>query len=299
MYDARTTIIQGKIYLGGGTVNDRDDKYGIYCYDPPKDKWIILPPASVRYFGLGKVKNQLVTVGGVKIDAEECTNELYTFNETMRAWQQMMPSMPGATKDPAVLSLESIMVVCSNIEQGDRGTYSTVDVLRSDTMQWYKADQLPMPSAHYSMSMTMIVSEKKCYILGGHQGQIRSNKVFYASLVKDDDNAPENDQIKLTDWKTLCETPSYQPAAVEIAGNLCVVGGRSAATKGNTIKAIYMYSPEKSNTWAYIGDLPAQRSEATIAALSNTSFYVIGGRNAEGCIVKTVFNCTVDGVTQL
>ena len=77
MYDARATVIKGKIYVGGGMVNDYDDKYGVHCYDPQRDKWTTLPSTPVRYFGLGRVRNQLVTVGGMKKD-EMCTNELYT-----------------------------------------------------------------------------------------------------------------------------------------------------------------------------------------------------------------------------
>ena len=290
MYNAHATIIKGKIYVGGGTVNDRDDKYAVHCYDPPRDKWTTLPSALVRYFGLGQINNRLVTVGGIKKD-EKCTNELFTFNEIFLVWQKTLPSMPTATKEPVVLSFESIMVVCSSIEMGNRGIYNEVDILRSDTMQWYKgANQLPR-AARYSMSILMIACEKKCYVLGGHQGQERSNEVFYASLDKDDSDAQEN--VKFSSWKTLQKTPSFQPAAVEIAGNLCVMGGWNAEAKGNTINRIYMYSPERGNTWAYIGDLPEPRSEATIAAVSNTSFYMIGGRDEHGRISKAVYNCTV------
>ena len=201
--------------------------------------------------------------------------------------------MPTATKEPVVLSLELMMVVCSSIEMANRGIYNEIDIFKPDTMQWHKGvNQLP-GVARCSMSMLMIACEKKCYALSGHQGQKRSNKVFYVSLDKD---AQEN-----ISWKTLQETPSFQPAAVEIAGNLCIVGGWNAEAKGNTINRTYMYSPERGNTWAYVGDLPEPRSEATIAAVSNTSFFVIGGRDEHGWISKTVYNCTVesDSIIQL
>lgn len=293
MYDAHTAIIEGKIYVGGGTVNDYDNKYGVHCYDPQADKWTTLPPAPVRYFGLGRINNQLVTVGGMKRD-ERCTDELYVFNERLLAWQQLKPNMPTATKESTVLSLESIMAVYSIVEC-DKGTFSEVNILRLDTMQWYKgANQLPGAPC-YNMSMLTIACEKKCYILGGHKGHERSNKVYCALLEKGNDNTiQENNEIRLNPWKQLRETPSYQPAAAEIAGNLCIVGGWSNHTKGETIKAMYIYSPERDNNWAYIGNLQEPRSEAAIAAVSNMSFYVIGGRNKCGQIVRTVYMCNVE-----
>ena len=29
-----TTIINGKVYCGGGVANDDNDEYNVYCYDP-------------------------------------------------------------------------------------------------------------------------------------------------------------------------------------------------------------------------------------------------------------------------
>ena len=67
MVNGKTTVINGKVYCGGGGT-DGDGQFIIYCYDPSQDKWTTLPPLPARYmyFGLGQVSGKLVAVGGMK-----------------------------------------------------------------------------------------------------------------------------------------------------------------------------------------------------------------------------------------
>ena len=55
MSNGNTTIINGKIYCGGGDTAPNDDQYIVNCYDPSQDKWTTLPPLPVLRFGLGQV----------------------------------------------------------------------------------------------------------------------------------------------------------------------------------------------------------------------------------------------------
>ena len=52
----KTTVINGKVYCGGGTTDhdSPDDQYNIivFCYDPSQDKWTTLPPLPVRWLCL-------------------------------------------------------------------------------------------------------------------------------------------------------------------------------------------------------------------------------------------------------
>ena len=57
-------------------------------------------------------------------------------------------------------------------------------------------------------------------------------------------------------WKTLPNTPAYEPAAAVLAGNLLAVGGRETLDGGVSKKVVHMYSPS-ARSWIHIGDLPA------------------------------------------
>ena len=92
-------------------------------------------------------------------------------------------------------------------------------------------------------------------------------------------------------------TPTYQPAAAVLAGNLLAIGGKETSKGRAAKKEVYMYSPS-TNSWIYISDLPTPRSDTAVAVLSSTRVLVIGGRN-EGETVNTVYQGTLTCTTSI
>ena len=77
-------------------------------------------------------------------------------------------------------------------------------------------------------------------------------------------------------WKTLPNTPTYEPAAAVLVGKLLAIGGKKTSKGNADKKEVYMYS-SSTNSWIYISDLPAPRSDTAVAVLSSTEILVIGG----------------------
>ena len=283
----KTTVINGKIYCGGGETND-DDKYIVYCYDPSQDNWTTLPPLPVRWFDLGQVNGELVAVGGRK--KSEFTNEVFTYDERSRKWKQTLPPMPTARHSPGVLSLQSALVVAggftSRVEYTD-----AVEIFKADTSQWYRTD--PLPTACCDISLVIIGNT--CYALGGYKDPSRLNQLLYASVDDILNNAVPANQTTHSGssantqsaWKTLANTPTYRPAAAVLAGNLLAIGGRETSEGGADKKEVYMFSPS-TNSWIYISDLPEPQSAIAVAGLSSTEILVIGGDRCGGK-VDTVY----------
>ena len=135
IYAGYATIINGKVYCGGGETNDDNDKYTVYCYDPSQDKWITLPPLPVKYFGLGQINGKLVAVGGEKKSDFMPTNDVYTYDKRSQKWKKIIPPMPTARHSPGVLSLQLALIVAG----GDRELWayiSAVEIFKADTSQW-------------------------------------------------------------------------------------------------------------------------------------------------------------------
>ena len=65
---AKTTVINGIVYVGGEVTDDAgknlDDCCLVSTFDPVKDEWSTLPPAPVVAFGIGRLNGKLVIVGG-------------------------------------------------------------------------------------------------------------------------------------------------------------------------------------------------------------------------------------------
>ena len=287
MSTGKTTVVNGKVYYGGGDTYDNDhNKYIVYCYDPSQDRWTTLPPLPVRWFGLGQVNGKLVAVGGVK--GGLYTNEVHTYDERSRKWKKTIPPMPTAKWSPGVLSSQSALVVASGF--GDAHT-AAVEIFKPDTSQWYKTD----PLLTTSCDILLVAVGNTCYALGGYKSE-HLNRTLYASVDDLVHNAVPANQIKITTsaesaWKTLPNTLTYQPAAAVLAENLFAIGGREIPEGGAYKEDIYMYSPS-TNSWVYISDLPRILSNPAVALLSSTEILVIGGEG-DGHRARIVYKGTL------
>ena len=274
MYGGKTTVINDKVYCGGG---ETDDQYIVYCYDPSQDNWTTLPPLPVKWFGLGQVNGKLVAVGGRKNSDSRVNNEVYTYDERSRKWKQTIPLMPTARHSTAVLSLQSALVVAGG-DTSFREYTDAVEIFKTDTSQWYRTDRLPTACR----DMSTVVIGNTCYALGGYNG-LYLNQAICASVDDLLRNAVPANQTThsgstdtLSAWKTLANTPTYTPATAMLAGNLIATGGDETSKGGADKKEVYMFSPS-TNSWIYISDLPKPRSFAAVAVLSSTEILVIGG----------------------
>ena len=279
------TVINSKVYCGGGTA-DGDDQYVVHRYDPSQDKWTTLPPLPIKWFGLGHVNCKLVAVGGWKKSNAQPTDDVHTYDERSQKWKQIIPPMPTARDSPGVLSLQSALVVAGG---GILSQTGAVEIFKPDTSQWYRTDSLPTACCEISL----VAIANTCYALGGYRSSYL-NQALYASVddllgtaVPANQTTHRGSSNTCSAWKTLPNTPTYEPAAAVLAGNLLAIGGKQTSEAGEASnKEVYMYSPS-TNSWIYISDLPAPRSSGAVAVLSSTVVLVIGSWSSGR--VKTVY----------
>ena len=146
--------------------------------------------------------------------------------------------------------------------------------------------------------MSLVTIGNTCYALGGYTWSSRLNQALYASVddllcnaVPANQTTHSGSSDTQSAWKTLPNTPTYEPAAAVLAGNLLAIGGKETSKVGADKKEVYMYSPS-TNSWIYISDLPAPRSVTAVAVLSSTEILVIGGWG-NGGRVNTVYKGTL------
>ena len=275
MYCGHAVTINGKVYYSGGACDDdEDDEYRVHCYDPPQDVWSTMPILPVRYFGLGEIKGELVAVGG-RDSSDSRSNVVHVFNEG-RNWKRTIPPMPTAKSSPAVVSLQTHLVVAGGLLVSG-GYTDNVEIYNISTSQWSEIDRLPYACAF----QRGIVYNNTVYLMGGFDRK-NLNKVLAAQVDKlisadrqDDGSANKADSV----WNTISNTPSYRPSPVTISDTLCAVGGVDSEYKAT--QRIYAYS-SSMDSWLYVGDLPSPIALAATVSLSLTECFVIGGWNKEG-----------------
>ena len=146
MHRGKVSVINKKVYYGGGKTDDTNNMYTVYCYDPSQDYWSSMPPLPIRLFGLGEIGGKLVAVGGKLKTDDEIADVVYTFDECSLQWKQTVPPMPTARWLPGILSHNSALIVAGGfVPPGN--TTNIVEIFQHDTLnsQWYKTEPLLTP----------------------------------------------------------------------------------------------------------------------------------------------------------
>jgi hypothetical protein len=279
--EGRVVIINDRVYYGGGStdVDNGDDEYIIYCYDPSQDKWTTLPPLPVRWFGLGEISGKLVAVGGRKKLDNRATNEIHSYNDRTHKWKQTIPPMPTARWSPGVLSLQSAAILVAGGRYAQSSYTEAVEIFSAKTSHWYRTDPMPTPCS----SIALIDIGSTCYALGGYKYLSRLNQALFAPIDDLFRNAAPANQSGSSDtrsaWKTLPSLPSSQPAVGMLNGNLLALGGKGSSS-GRNRREVCMYLP-LNNSWVYFTNLPAPIFGTAVAVLSSTEILMIGGEGNE------------------
>ena len=219
-------------------------------YDPKQDSYDTLPPYTCNWFSMAVVNNQLVLVGGWDPQTGKVTNKLGVWNEQSKRWTHPLPPMTTACRSPSVTAHNNRWLVVMG-GYGDNTHLSIVEILDTDSTQWYHAVSLPQP---LSDSLPAIIGNM-CYLLGGYtEGFAPSKKVFSVcldDLISQAVSQPASASAPPTPspWQSLPDTPLNYSTALAFNGALLVVGG------GYGSRAINHYQPS-SRSWVKAGELP-------------------------------------------
>ena len=274
---ARTTVINGNVYLGGGfAMNDRDC-YLVCKYDPVKDEWSTLPPAPVLEFGVGQLNGKLVIVGGWY--KKKATSDVHVFEEDTQQWVKSIPPMPSGLAASIAVSHSSSLVVCGT---PDDTSLASVFVYHSQSSQWHSTPPLSFCSAYSSgviVNDTFYVAAfMECVI--EQESHPSSPAVFSLPL------STLLDPMPLKAWQRIPDTPCHISHLAATGGCLLALGGlhnacdlkKAEERADNLTTAVHAFCPATSS-WVKIGDLPDLRLWPAISTLSSGELFVAGGES--------------------
>ena len=263
-------MFKEKVYIGGGLASSARERQTVMVYDPKQDSYDTLPPYTYKYFSMAIVNNQLVLVGGKDVQTGKLTNQLGVWNEQSKRWTHPLPPMTTACLSPSVATHNNRWLVVMGGYDG-KTHLSRVEILDTDSTQWYHAASLPQPLYH---ALPAIIGNM-CYLLGGYtEGGAPSKKLFSVcldDLISQAVSQPASASAPPTPspWQSLPDTPLTHSTALAFNGALLTVGGGGS-------RAIYHYQPS-SRSWVKAGELPTGRSRCTCTVLPSGDLYVAGG----------------------
>ena len=273
----RVVVFKEKVYIGGGRALSDREELTVMVYDPKQDSYDTLPSYACKYFSMSVVNNQLVLIGGWDVQTGKVTNKLGVWNEQSKRWTHTLPPMTTACSSPSVATHNNRWLVVMGGGHDDRTYLSRVEILDTDSTQWYHAASLPRPL----FSALPAIIGNMCYLLGGFTiGDIACKKVFSVcldDLISQAISQPASASAPPTPspWQSLPDTPLDRSTTLAFNGTLLAVGGMSYSRTTD----IYQYRPS-SRSWVKAGELPTKRSNCTCTVLPSGDLYVAGGAGA-------------------
>ena len=140
----RVVVFKEKVYIGGGDASSNSEEQTMIVYNPKQDSYDTLPPYAYQWFSMAVVNNQLVLVGGRDIWTTKVTNKLGVWNEQSKKWTYPFPPMTTACDLPSVVTPNNRWLVVMG-GFSDKTRLSRVEILDTDSTQWYHAASLPLP----------------------------------------------------------------------------------------------------------------------------------------------------------
>ena len=192
---------------------------------------------------------------------DQC-NKLGVWSEEPKRWTHPLSPMITACESPSVATHNNRWLVVMGGYDGET-QISRVEILNTDSTQWYHAASLPQP---LSQSLPAIIGNM-CYHLGGYtEGFATSQKVFSVcldDLISQAVSKPACASAPPTPspWQSLPDTRLKQSTALAFNGALLAAGGSLSWSTD-----IYHYQPS-SRRWVKAGELPSRRSTCTSTVL--------------------------------
>lgn len=279
----QSVAIQRRLYLGGGVAADDADRLKIMYYDIPSEEWGTLPrPYRAIYFAMAAIKDQLVLVGGLNRNGLDGKPSHLLGAWDGDEWTCLYPGMPTARCGCSAVVYNEWLVVAGGISQskGKRETLSSVEVLNTNSKQWYTGHPTLRPL--YCMK-TAVVGDKGFFMGGtdetGSSDIMDVYQVNIRNLINNLSIPTQDFSIAPKACSKIWEKVSgllFGSTPISIGGSLLAVGGVDKNDK--FCSAIHLYNPD-TEKWEKegVGVLPTPRRYCTCEVISDREVLVAGG----------------------
>lgn len=274
----------------------------VFVYDSNSCAWSTLPECPQQFFALAVVNETLTAVGGFRgLSPTGALQSLIVDRSEVRdgyKWKELLPQMPTKRGRVAVLCAGKHLIaaggqlavvggrlgpgVTSNSELGEGGYVNKVEMLDTESNQWYTLASLPEAMTEMSISHC----GEYLYLLGGWSSKDRTKDVFTShlqTLIRTANKSPKSSSVPahsaLNVWQRVADVPAYAcTSAVLFNTVLVAVGGYDDSE--TPIDEVYSYEP-LGNSWHVVGHLSAPRYQAVAATLPGERVFVVGGYDTE------------------
>ena len=275
MFRAQAAVIDDCVYVGGGLTEDEHGDFCVFEYNLSDDSWSLLPPAPVKQFGLAKLLEELIIVGGL-VDHETISNKTYTFDRYNQVWKESVAVLNRPRFLLTLVESEAAIIAMGGVgkgREGDLEVVSSIEILTAESLEWVLTGDLPASACVCSPSPAKEGSI--LYLLGGYQTQTAASatsRVHCSSLA----TLFSASGMKLNLWTLLPPTPFLQTTAISLNKCLLALGGSEKPYSVPVHSSIHAYDVD-AQQWKEVEQLPYACCHCTAVALSRQEILVLGG----------------------
>ena len=279
--EVSSAVVNDVVYVFSGHNDQGNGNTSVFKYDPANDSWTsvanqtVVP--AVDHAVAEVIGGKIYMFGGIKDDGSE-SNALAIYDPVSDSWTTGAP----LTKDGSVFNVGSVssaaidgkLYIAGGIHNG--ATVTNTFVYDPGTNTWGELGPMPEGRNHAGG----VGYNGKFYIFGGRccGGNVVDNS-FNDSFVYD----PTTNS-----WSQLADMLSARGGvgtAVELNGELLVIGGEGGGLSNGTFPNVEGYDPA-TNIWRSLPDLPTPRHGIYPVNL-NGKIHVVAGGMAQGFSVSS------------
>ena len=292
MIDARATVINNVLYVGGGSCPSDNDDYLMFSYKLTDDQWKRLPVLPHCYGAPTNINNELSFIGGNDPSINRPTNKVITLQDN--EWNAQYPNMIEAREDPAAIQYQHYIIVAGGVGE-DLSVLNNIEVFNCDIYQWtIVSTHLPKPMKNISATTC-----NESFIIAGYTDVdgCRDNGTLIItvdSLVEAEPQYSQTSSVNKTvdKWNQLCPSPYYSTAIVHNSSPPVIVGGLDEQDKA--VNSISLYD-DSSNSWKEISTLSISCAGATVVTINNT--ILVAGGYTDGSTREAINSTSLKSVT--
>ena len=254
----------------------------VYSLDFTSQKWSALPRCPNYGFSLAIVNTLLTAIGG-KMPNHKVSSSLLSLTDN--EWTERFLPMPTKRWVTTTVCSGRYLVVAGGWGEGGK-RLSTVEMMDTNTRQWFTASSLPHPLSEASATLC----GDQVYILAGVHEKGKSKSVFTCSLnalFQSCQSQSFRTRLRALSspsrgragvWLKLLDTPVTLSTCASLHGQLVAVGGRDSDDKKTAI--IHMYKTT-TNSWVPISRITTARSQCLLAVFPQNQLMVVGGHTPD------------------
>ena len=271
---ATAHYLDGKVFITGGLLSNRSPCKVMQVYHIYDLKWTTISDIPQYRCRVDIIQGHLTLIGGINAVTGKVTGKLSTY--VIDHWEEIYPPMPTPRWQLGVALEGNLLITAGGVYAG---AVSTVEVLNTESKQWYSPKSLQLPAPIHSCGMT--ISSGYVYIGGGDAAQ-KSNKSYWRlpwSAIQQSVQRRDNTSSPVT-WEKIADSPFIGSSLLPNSKLPVLFGGKENEDRRRS--DIFVYDPTQKR-WTAVGNISTECNYPNVVPINSNAVFVCGGFIGNNC----------------